>query len=130
MPEKNLERKGQRTAGRKTVSLPVRFTPRFLDDADSRIAVVRQIRKLTARLMDEAGGHESFQREMMCSHAAFLHVRLTTLEVEALEGGKLDWGSFIQAINSLSGVLKMLGLERRLKQVGGLKAFIKERNGQ
>jgi hypothetical protein len=48
-----------------------------------------------------------------------------------LEGKVIDWASFTQAINTLCGLLGRLGLERRVKQAGGVLEYVKEkhRNG-
>jgi hypothetical protein len=71
-PRMQLKRKGQRAQARKDVALSTKFTPRFLDDADTRLHVVRLMRKRVAALMDDAGGHESLQREMLVKHATFM----------------------------------------------------------
>jgi hypothetical protein len=110
------------TRGNLRPSLPVKFEPRFLDDADSRIAVVRTIRK-RVELLKEHCGADSYQKEMMCLHAAFLHVRLESMEVEALEGEPFNAGEFTQAVNCLTGLLKALGLDKHAKNVTDLKAI-------
>jgi hypothetical protein len=126
-----LRKRSRRAQKRLGISLLKQFHPRFLEDADTRLHVVRIMRKQVARFMDEAGGHESVQRELLCKHAAFMHIRLESMETEALEGKLLDWGEFTQALNCFVGLLRSLGLERRTKQVGDFQSYIagKERNG-
>ena len=117
--EQILRKKGRRARKRLDVVLSKQFTPRLLDDADNRLAIVRSIKKKVELLMHDAGGNESTQRAMLIKHAVFLHVLLETQETELAETGKLDLGSFVQAINSLVGLLRMLGLEKRLKAANG-----------
>ena len=57
----------------------------------------------------------------------FSTVLLETMEREAIEGGKIDAGVYVQACNALQGLLKSLGLERKVKAVGGLKDYMKDK---
>lgn len=112
------------TKGRVPVSLPAKFQPRFWQDSDSRVAVVRTIRKRYERLKEHAGGDESFQRDLLCQRVAFISIILETQEVKAAEGDGLDLGVYTQGTNALVGLLKTLGLEKRIKNVTGLKAYL------
>jgi len=124
-----LKKKGRRARVRKDLLLPGQWTPRLLEHADTRLHIVRVLRKKVARLMEEAGGHESYQKEMLCQHAVFMHVRLESMETEALEGKPLDWGQLTQCVNALSGILTKLGLSKRMKSAKDLTTYLKERNG-
>lgn len=130
-----LARKGRRAlkrqaaAERRPTELPVTFNPKFLDNADGRLQVVRTIRKKVEQLMQDAGGNESTQRAMLVKHTAFLHILLETFETEMAESGRLDLGQFIQATNSLVGLLRMLGLEKRMKNAGTtLNEYVEEKD--
>jgi hypothetical protein len=124
-----LRKRGRRSQKRLDLALSKQFNPRFLEDADSRISVVRTIRKNVQRMMQDAGGHESYQKEILCKRAVFIATLLESLEVRALEGEALDWGSYVQACNGLCGLLGKLGLSRAVKKAGGLQEYIKQRNG-
>lgn len=124
-----LRKPGKRAQKRLDVALSTKFTPRFLDDADTRLHVVRLMRKRVTALMDDAGGHESVQRAMLVKHATFMHIRLESMETEALEGKPINWGEFTQAINALCGLLGRLGLEKRMKSAKDLTTYLAERNG-
>ena len=52
---------------------------------------------------------------------------LETKEVLAAEGGELDLGSYVQGINCLVGLLRALGLEKRIKSVTDLKTYLDEK---
>src|SRR6185436_5832745 len=115
-----LERKGRRGKGRQHPTLPVRFVPKFWEDSDARLQIVKLIQRRVALLKDHCGGHESYQRDILCQRCGFLSVILETAEVNAASGQGLDLGSYIQAVNGLSGLLAKLGLEKRVKNVTDL----------
>lgn len=100
----------------KWVSLPARFEPRFWEDADGRCAVIRQIRTRYEDLRADAGA-DSFQKDILCQRATFLLAYLETMERKAIEDGQFDPGVWSNMTNTLLGVLKALGLERRAKKV-------------
>jgi hypothetical protein len=105
-------------------TLPTRFTPRFWQDADRRVALIREIESRVERLKTECDA-DSYSRQILCERAVFLTAMLETNERDAVEGIKtLDTGQYVQAINSLIGVLKALGLERRAKKLGSLAAYV------
>src|SRR5437667_311143 len=122
-----IRKQSRRQRKRLDLALSKTFHPRFLEDAGSRIAVVRTIRKRVELMKSHAGGDESYQRELLCKRAVFIATLLETLEVRALEGEPLDWGSYVQACNGLCGLLGRLGLEKRIKSAGGLKDYLESK---
>lgn len=125
-----LEKKGQTTQSRPAVDVPAVFRPRFWEDSDQRCAVVRLIRRRYELLKEHAGGNESFQRDLLCQRLAFVSIILETKEVTAAEGGDLDLGSYVQAVNALVGLLKTLGLDKRMKTVSDLKSYLAEKSSK
>jgi hypothetical protein len=103
------------------------FRPRFWCDSDARISVVKTIRRRYELLKEHCGGEESCQRDLLCQRVAFISVVLETKEVAAAEDGDLDLGSYIQGVNGLMGLLKALGLERRIKSVSDLKSYLRQK---
>jgi hypothetical protein len=124
-----LERKGLR--GRQPVTLPKHFTPRFWDDSDGRCAVVKTILRRYQHIKADAGGSESYQRDLLCQRVAFISIILETQEVKAAEGnGEFDLGVYTQATNALTGLLKTLGLEKRIKNVSDLRTYLDQKNAK
>lgn len=109
----------------KLVTLPRRFVPCFLEDADGRSVTVREIRRRIACLTEHCNA-DSEQKRMLVQRAAFLGVLLETQECAAADSGNLDLGVYVQGINALVGVLKSLGIEKHIKHAGGLRAYLKE----
>jgi hypothetical protein len=126
----NTQTSPQRRAAKAGGTLPTRFTPRFLEDADKRIAVIRGLHQRIDRLKKECNA-DSYQKELLVERAVFIASQLETNEVMALEGEKpLDVGSHIQATNCLIGLLKSLGLERKAKRVTSLKEYVKSHTNE
>jgi hypothetical protein len=127
MVSKPLEKKGAETANKKSVALPATFKPRFWVDADQRCAVVRLIKRRCAQLKEDTGA-DCVQKELLCQRAAFVTILLETMEVKAAENGEsFDLGAYVQACNGLVGLLKSLGLEKKLKAVGDLKTYLDQK---
>jgi hypothetical protein len=121
--EPGIQKKG-RSGFRQLVTLPNRFIPRFWEDSDNRLAAVRLVRQRCERLKSHAGGDECVQRDLLCQRAAFLSIILETFEVEAAEGKGMDLAVYTQAVNSLQGLLKTLGLEKRIKSTHDLRSYL------
>jgi len=67
------------------------------------------------------------QRDLLCQRAAFVSIIVEKFEVECAEGEGLDLGVYTQAVNSLQGLLKTLGLEKQIKDVSDLKSYLEEK---
>jgi hypothetical protein len=113
----------RKTKARYSPSFANSFTPRFWETEDSRYAVVREIRHRVQTLADDTGA-DSFQKRLLCQRAIFLSLQLETAEVEAIRGGVIDLGAYTQGVNCLVGLLRSLGLERRIKDVGTLRDYL------
>ena len=111
----------------KETLLPAKFSPRFWTDCDSRLAVVRNIRSRYHLLREACGGDESPQRDLLVQRIAFLAILIETSEVTAAEGGYIDTGVYVQSLNAFTGLLKTVGLDRRIKNVSDLKSYLEER---
>lgn len=116
--------------GQKVAVMPRTFCPRFWESSDARIAVVKIIKKRYERLKADAGGDESYQRDLLIQRAAFMSILIETQEVEAAESRDFDLGVYTQATNTLMGLLKTLGLEKRIKSVGDLQSYLAEKKEQ
>jgi len=123
MAKKKIKRRYTNT---KDMDLPVRFVPKFLEDADGRPHVIRVLRSRLQQLKDDAGV-DSYQKDLLAQRAVFIAAKLETMEVEAVTSNRIDFGSYTQACNCLIGLLKCLGLSRKTKEVIDLKSYIKQK---
>jgi hypothetical protein len=110
----------------KLVTLPERFVPQFWDEADGRVAVIKEIKRRCESLKADAQA-DSYQKDLLCQRAIFIVVQLETFEVVALQNGGLNAGVYTQMTNTLIGLLKSLGLERRAKQIDSLASYINKK---
>jgi hypothetical protein len=104
-------------------TVPTRFEPRFWETTDQRQAVVKEIRRRCETLREDTGA-DSAQKNMLVQRAIFMSIQLETMEVEAIESGKFDPGIYTQMSNALLGLLRQLGLERKIKTTVDLKAYV------
>lgn len=108
----------------KTKDLAKRFTPRFWEQADSRLATIREMRHRYDLLKADCQA-DSYQKDLLCQRATFVAAKLETMEVTATETGEFDMGVYTQAVNCLLGLLRSLGLERKAKNVQSLESYVK-----
>ncbi|MGH8328165.1 MAG: hypothetical protein ACRET2_15535, partial [Steroidobacteraceae bacterium] len=71
-----------------------------------------------AELESDAGGAESLSaaRRSLIRHAAWLDAVVETHELRLAGGEQIDSGAYTQSLNSLIGLLRLLGLERQAKR--------------
>ena len=108
---------------KKQIALPEHFVPQFWEDSDGRVAIVRMIRERLDTLKADCGAN-SFQKVLLCQRAVFISIQLETMEVNATQTGNIETGVYTQMVNSLVGLLKSLGLERKAKHVESLQSYV------
>lgn len=101
---------------RKSLTMPAAFTPQFWIEQDQRMHAARAIRQRLEQLREHAG-IDSAQKEILAQRAIFISLRLESAEIEAARTGEFDQGTYIQAVNTLLGLLRALGLSKRTKSV-------------
>ncbi len=105
--------------------VPADWSPRLLEEMDGRLAVVKEIKRRMDDLCEDAGV-DSTQKRMLASQAVFVNLQLETMQAEALETGEIQMGVYYQAVNCLVGLLKALGLDRKVQQVT-LRQYVQEK---
>lgn len=114
-------------------TLPIRFHEDFLDSLDGRSQVARTLRTRLAELHRDLGGYEalSYQERSLCRRCVFLEAVIESHEIGLALGEPMALGQWVHAVNSLLGVLRLLGLKRRVQQLPTLEAYLStKRNGQ
>lgn len=116
MPRKS---QGTRTnASHKPQSLPAKFRAGFLAELDGRTELSKTLRANYESIVADLGGPEEIGhvKAALVERFCWLEAILQTLEHE-MATGQIDksdaLGKWIQAVNSLSGLAKTLGVERR-----------------
>src|SRR5688572_21840392 len=93
----------------KTAGRDKGFSLRTINEADSRFAVVKDMRRRLEKLKDESDC-DTLAREALAGRAIFLLVYLESCEIEMLEGRQIDWKRYLTAAKALADLLSKLGL--------------------
>ncbi len=103
----------------KPVSLPDRFSEQFLEGMDGRSRIAKELRSRLDDLMQDLGGELSlsYQRRSLAKRAVFLEATIEGREAALARGDDVDLGPLIQGVNSLIGLYRVLGLNRRSREV-------------
>jgi hypothetical protein len=119
---------------RKQNKLPERYSKNFLAKMDGRIELARELKAAFEEVTNDLGGIDtlSHMNRSLCERFVFLEAVLRGLELQMAEEGtkqsKVDAGQllsrWIQGLNSLTGLARTLGLERRARKVDDLRSYV------
>ena len=100
-------------------TIPNQYTPNWLEGLDGRTALAQEMRRRYDAFVSDLGGDEvlSYAQRSLVTRALWLELHLQQQEEALASGADFDSGKWVQAVNSLQGVLKSLGLERKSKEV-------------
>ncbi len=120
---------GQKTTKPTVVS--GQFTPGFLADLDGRSVVARGLKANLDALMTDLGGEDmlSYQQQSLCERVVHLEALIRGMETGLARGEDIAPSSYAQMINSLVGLYRTLGIERRATEVVDLRQYLAERSG-
>jgi hypothetical protein len=105
----------------KPQALPQKFKAGFLAQLDGRTDLARALRSNYDALVNDIGGKDEVGhvKKALAERFVWLEAILQTIEFE-LGNGELDrqkaLGVWIQAVNSLTGLAKTLGIERKASE--------------
>lgn len=122
MPRTYKPKTNRKNARTKPLSLPAQFRAGFLAELDKRTELSRFLRASYSNVVADIGGPEdlSHVKAALVERFVWLEAILQTLEHE-MANGALDkaeaLGKWIQAVNSLSGLAKVLGIERKASRM-------------
>ena len=99
--------------------LPERYSEDFLSGMDGRVRLVKELRARLRQLQADMGGEStlSYARQSLSKRAIFIEAQLEDFEMQLAQGNDVELGSYIQMTNSLIGLFKTLGLERKAKDI-------------
>ncbi len=117
MPRKYVPKTGRRNGKHKLAGLPTKFRSGFLSSLDNRTGLAKALRACYDAVVADLGGPGSLSRvrESLVQRFVWLDATLQTIEHE-MAAGTIDraeaLGRWIQAVNSLSGLAKVLGVNK------------------
>ena len=100
-------------------SIPTDYAQDWLEKLDGRTRLAQACRTRYAALTDDLGGHDalSYQRRSLAKRAVWLEAVIELQEAAMARGEDVDQGKVVQSLNSLLGVFKTLGLDRKARDV-------------
>ena len=114
-------------------AIPPKFAPGYLDRLDGRTAIAVDMRHRWQQITADLGGEDrlSYAQRSLVERALWLEHWLAVQERALADGdyGAFDAGRWTQACNSLQGILKTLGIERRAKEVTDLQTYLRQKAG-
>ena len=107
----------------KTTQLSNYFQPLFWNGLDGRTSTVKEILSRYEQLKKDSGC-DSMQKDLICQRVTFLSIRLESIEYEAIQNGNLDSSLYIGLTNALTGLLRLLKIEKQ-QQSQRLETYLK-----
>lgn len=104
----------------KSPDIPAKFEPGFISKLDGRTDIAKALRRNYEEIVTDIGelNEISHVKRSLIERFCWLEALLQTLEHE-MATGQIDKteaiGRWIQAVNSLSGLAKVLGVEKKIR---------------
>ena len=113
----------------KSKTVPEQFVPQWMESLDGRTGIAQEMRHRYQAMTADLGGADqlSYAQRSLVSRALWLEYWLQQQETMLATGGDFDVGKWVQAANSLQGILTKLGLERAARDVPDLQTYLKQR---
>lgn len=103
-----------------------RYRHGWLSTLDGRETLTQELRARYETICSDLGGVDSlsYMQRSLVERGLWLERWLALQERELGEGKEFDVSRWIQAANSLQGIYKSLGLERRARDVPTLQSYL------
>lgn len=96
-----------------------KFHARTFEEVDGRRTTVKTLRRTLDRLLKE-GSANNIQKELLCKRAAFMAMRLESMEAEAADGKDIDMGIHVALSNALKGLLNVIFAKKSMVAKGAV----------
>ena len=108
------------------VSMPAKYEPDFERRIDKRTVVGAALLARLAAIQSDCGGVEtlSHAKQSLCKRAVWIEAMIESHEQNLSNSLPIDAGSYTQLINSLLGIYRALGIERRQKPLRSLREIM------
>lgn len=120
MPKTYMPKTGRKNASTKPQTVPAKFKSGFLSTLDKRTDLAKALRQNYEAIVADIGGRDDIGhvKSSLIERFVWLEAILQSIEHEMVAGeiSKSEAiGKWIQAVNSLSGLAKVLGVERTVR---------------
>lgn len=106
---------------------PDKFSSGWLNELDGRTGIAQTMRDRYKAFTDDLGGvtRLSYAQRSLVERALWLEYWLAKQEQSLATGDEFDVGKWVQAANSLQGILSKLGLHRIAKDVPDIGEYLR-----
>ena len=106
---------------------PDKFSSGWLNELDGRTGIAQAMRERYRVFTNDLGGLSrlSYAQRSLVERALWLEYWLATQEQSLATGEDFDVGKWVQATNSLQGILSKLGLNRVAKNVPDIGEYLR-----
>jgi len=111
----------------KQAEVPQQYSEDWIDRLDGRTKLAQAVRTRLNALTADLGGGLSYQRRSLAKRAVWIELVIEQQEAALARGEDVDQGRLTQAVNTLIGLLKTLGLERVARDVPDLQTYLRNR---
>ena len=113
----------------KQSEIPDRYSNDWLEKLDGRTRIAQVVSDRLEALTIDLGGMDnlSYQQRSLAKRAIWMEAVIEQQEAALAKGEEVDQGRLTQAVNSLIGLLKTLGLKRQAMDVPDLQAYLSQR---
>jgi hypothetical protein len=121
------------TSTKLLATLPDNYSSNWLARLDKRTKIARAVLERIGALESDAGGADalSHARSSLIRRAVWIEALCEGHELSLAAGKAIDVGALTQLTNSLLGLYRALGLERRQKRLPNVRGYLEQaaRNG-
>ena len=107
-------------------ALPGKFRPDFIDRLNRNYALAKVLLARREALRAHVGGDTSYVQERLITRCLWLELLTERYEQKLADGLEVDVGALTQLNNTLKGLYKDLGFERRQRPVRTLREVMRE----
>lgn len=109
---------------------PQKFSTGWLSELDGRTGIAQVMRERYRAFTDDLGGSDrlSYAQRSLVERALWLEYWLAQQEQSLAGGSDFDVGKWVQAANSLQGILTKLGLDRVARDVPDLAQYLAKKS--
>jgi hypothetical protein len=110
-------------------TLPAKYAPGFLQQLDGRTRTFEKLHQAHIEILADVGGEESLShiQKALIERFVFLEFSLRSIEARIAQDPKKsghEINRWVTGLNSLLGLGKTIGLERRARKITSLSTYI------
>jgi hypothetical protein len=119
------------TSTKLLATLPDNYSSNWLARLDKRTKIARAVLERIGALESDAGGADalSHARRSLIRRAVWIEALCEGHELRLASGEAIDVGALTQLTNSLLGIYRALGLERRQKRLPSVRGYLEQTAG-